>query len=96
MGIKLTKDEMQLVKEGKLDPNKIEEYRGKNPVKVVSGTDIEKVKQEIRETTVMYKQSIQKNKDLYEELVENRKLKEQYRNQLSDLRKKKKKLLGIE
>ena len=43
----------------------------------------------------MYQQSILKNKELYNELLENRKLKEEFRNKIADLRKKKKELLGI-
>ena len=76
MVIKLTEAEKKLVKEGKLNPADILEHRNQNPVEddiVVDKSELEKVKQEIRETNVLYKDSIQKNKDLYEELNENRK-----------------------
>jgi hypothetical protein len=99
MGIHLTQNEMQLVREGKLDPSKIEEHRKENPVSTAAPVDqseIEKVKQEIRETNMLYRQAIDKNKALYDELVANRKHKEEFRNKLTELRQKKKKLLGIE
>jgi len=96
MAIKLTQEEMELVKAGKLNPNDIEEHRKKHPVKEPDTKGLEKIKQEIRETNLLYKESIQKNKDLYQELAENRKRKEEFRNKLADLRKKKKELLGKE
>ena len=99
MVIKLTEKEKQLVKDGELDPSKILEYREENPIEeevVVDKSELEKVKQEIRDANVVYKDSIQKNKDLYEELNENRKRKEELRNMIAELRIKKKKLLGIE
>ncbi|MFC1752449.1 hypothetical protein ACFL96_03545 [Thermoproteota archaeon] len=96
MGITLTEEEQQLVKEGKLDPSKILEHRELHPVRVIDQNEVEQVKQEIRETNILYQNSIQKNKDLYEELAENRKKKEEYRNKITELRLKKKKLLGLE
>ncbi len=95
MGVQLTAEEMELVKEGKLDPSKIEEHRQIHPVKPVDLNEVDKVKQEIKETNILYKDSIQKNKDLYEELVANRKRKEEFRNKITELRIKKKKLLGL-
>ena len=95
MGITLTKEEMELVKAGKLDPNKIFEHRQINPLAEPEPDKLEKVKQDIRETNVLYKEAIQKNKDLYEELQENRKRKEGFRNKIAELRIEKKKLLGI-
>jgi hypothetical protein len=95
--IKLTDQEKQLVKEGKLNPADIMKHRGENPVeeqKPVSKDELEQIKQEIRETNMMYKDSIQRNKDLYVELDENRKKKEGFRNKLAELRKKKKELIG--
>ena len=94
MAIKLTKEEMELVKTGKLDPLKIEEWRKKHPVKEPDTKGLEKVKQEIRETNILYKESIEKNKDLYQELAANRKRKEELRNKIAELRKRKKELLG--
>ena len=98
MAITLTNEEMELVKQGKLNPVEIEEYRKEHPVveHSVDLNEVEQVKQEIREANVLYKDSIQKNKDLYEELAANRKKKEEYRNKIAELRIKKKKLLGIE
>ncbi|MBW3019249.1 hypothetical protein KY329_03630 [Candidatus Woesearchaeota archaeon] len=90
--IKLTDEEKQLVKEGKLDPTDIMKYREENPVEEKDVTELESIKQQIRETNMMYKDAIQKNKDLYKELDENRKKKEEYRNKLAELRKKKKEL----
>lgn len=95
MAFKLTKEEMQLVKEGKLDPNNIEEHRKIHPVRVIDGDEVDKVKEEIRQTNLLYRESIQKNKDLYDELVANRKKKEEFRNKIAELRIKKKKLLGL-
>lgn len=94
MGIVLTKEEMELVKAGKLDPMKIEEHRQDNPVVEVDLGELEKIKQELRETNVLYKQSIQRNKDLYDELKENRKKKEDLRNKIAELRKRKKELMA--
>ncbi|MFQ5474253.1 MAG: hypothetical protein ACE5DM_00285 [Candidatus Nanoarchaeia archaeon] len=96
IGIKLTEEEKQLVKEGKLDPSKITEHREANPVHTVDKDELEKVKQEIRETNMLYKQSIEKNKELYEELTANRKRKKEFRNKITELRTQKKRLLGIE
>ena len=97
LGIILTKEEMELVREGKLNPANIEEYRKEHPVveKKVDLSELDQVKQEIRETNVLYKAAIQKNKDLYKELVANRKRKEEFRNKITELREKKKKLLGL-
>ena len=95
MGIQLTAEEMELVKEGKLDLSKIEEHRKIHPVKSVDLNEVDEVKNEIRETNILYRDSIQKNKDLYEELVANRKKKEEFRNKIAELRIKKKKLLGL-
>lgn len=83
---------MQQVREGKLDINKIEEYRKENPLPD-NTSGLERIKQEIREVTREYKESIQKNKDLYTELEENRKRKAELREKLGELRKKKKELL---
>jgi RNase H-fold protein (predicted Holliday junction resolvase) len=94
MGIVLTEQEKQLVKEGKLDPSSIEEHRRANPVKSVDKGQLDQMKQSIREATEQYKESIAKNKQLYVELQENRKKKEDCRNRLAELRKKKKELLG--
>ncbi|MBU0461347.1 MAG: hypothetical protein KJ574_02045 [Nanoarchaeota archaeon] len=95
MGITLTEEEKQLVKEGKLDPNNILEHRKLHPVHVINVNEVDKIKQEIREATMHYKQAIQKNKELYDELVNNRKQKEIWRNKLDELREKKKRLLGL-
>jgi len=95
MGISLTEQERQMIKEGKLEPSKIEEYRKEHPIEKPDKSEIERVKQDIRETNVLYKEAIQRNKDLYEELKENRKKKEELRNKIAGLRIRKKKLLGI-
>lgn len=96
MGIQLTSEEVQLVKEGKLDPSNIIEHRKVHPVRTIDQNEVEQVKQEIRETNLLYRQSIDRNKELYDELAENRKRKEEHRNKLAELRKKKKELLGLE
>lgn len=96
MGITLTEEEKQLVKEGKLDPSKIEEHRRLHPVRSIDQNAVEQIKQEIRDANVLYKQAIDKNKQLYNELQENRKQKELCRNRIMELRKKKKELLGLE
>jgi uncharacterized protein with WD repeat len=96
MGIVLTEQEKQLVKEGKLDPSSIEEHRKLHPVKSVDLNAVDAIKQQIREANTAYQESIAKNKQLYVELQENRKKKEDCRNRLMELRKKKKELLGQE
>lgn len=96
MAIVLTEEEKKLMAEGKLNPADIMKYREEHPVEEVDQDEVEKVKQEIRDTNILYKHAIQKNKDLYDELVENRKKKEEYRNKIAELRLKKKKLLGQE
>jgi len=93
--IQLTEQEKQLFKEGKLDPLNIEEYRKAHPIKSVDLNEVEKIKEELRQVNDLYKESIQKNKDLYQELVENRKRKEEFRNKITELRLKKKKILGL-
>lgn len=93
--IQLTEQEKQLFKEGKLDPSSVEEYRKEHPVKSVNLNEAEKVKEELRQVNELYRESIQKNKDLYQELVENRKRKEEFRNKIAELRIKKKKILGL-
>jgi hypothetical protein len=98
MGIVLTEEEKRLVQEGKLNPSDILKHREENPVQehCVDLNELEKVKQEIRDTNILYKDSIQKNKDLYEELQQNRKRKEELRNKIAELRIQKKRLLGQE
>jgi hypothetical protein len=96
MGIKLTEEESQLVKEGKLDPSKIEEHRKLHPVRTINVNEVDAIKQEIRDANVLYQQAIQRNKDLYKELEESRKKKEECRNKIAELRIKKKQLLGLE
>lgn len=94
MGIQLTASEMGLVKAGKLDVTKIEEYRKDHPVPSINLNEVEKIKQDIRDALKAYQDSIARNKDLYKELEENRKHKEQMRKNLEALRKKKKEILG--
>lgn len=94
MPIVLTEGEKQLIAEGKLDPAKIEEHRRLNPVKSVDLNEVDRIKQEIRDTNALYQQSIQKNKELYDLLKENRKAKADHRNKLMELRKRKKDALG--
>ena len=95
MGIQLTEEEKQLVQEGKLDPSNIEEHRKTHPVKSVNINDVDEIKQKIRDTNQEYRESIDKNKELYDELVENRKKKAELRDKLAQLRLEKKKLLGL-
>lgn len=95
MGISLTEQEKLLVSEGKLDPSKILEHRKLFPVKSVNVNEVDAVKEEIRQANVLYKEAISKNKELYDALVENRKKKEECRNRISELRVKKKRLLGL-
>ena len=99
MGVQVTKEEMELIRQGKLDPNKIAEERAKEPAvpeHSVNLNELDEVKQELRETNILYKNAIQKNKDLYEEIAESRKNKETLRNKIAELRIKKKKILGTE
>jgi hypothetical protein len=95
MAIQLTEQEKQLVAEGKLNPAEIEEHRKLHPVRTINVNEVDEIKQEIRDTNILYRESIQKNKDLYQELQENRKRKEEFRNKIAELRIKKKKLLGL-
>lgn len=95
MGFELTADERKLIAEGKLDPHKITEHRKIHPVRTININEVDKIKAEIRQCMQDYKDSIQKNKDLYNELIDNRKKKEQCRNKLTELREKKKELLGL-
>lgn len=96
MGILLTEEEKRLVQEGKLNPSNILEHRNIHPVRSIDHNELDKIKQEIRDANIMYKDSIQKNKDLYNELQENRKQKEELRNKIAELRLKKKQILGLE
>jgi hypothetical protein len=95
MGIQLTQEESQLVKEGKLNPADILEHRKLHPVRSIDVNELDRVKQEIRDANVLYKEAIDRNKQLYNELSENRKRKEEMRNRIAELREKKKKLLGL-
>jgi uncharacterized coiled-coil DUF342 family protein len=95
MGIVLTESEKQLVKEGKLDPSKIEEHRKLHPVRVIDQNAVDAIKKEISEANSLYREAISKNKELYDALVENRKRKEELRNKIADLRIQKKKILGL-
>ena len=95
MGITLTEEEKKLVQAGELNPADILEHRKIHPVRSVDVNEVDKIKQEIRDTNVLYRDAIQKNKDLYEELQENRKKKEELRNKIAELRVKKKQLLGL-
>jgi len=96
MGILLTEQEKILLKEGKLDPLNIVEHRKINPIRSIDLNAVEAIKEEIRQVNELYRESIDKNKKLYDELIENRKLKEQHRNKITELRIKKKQLLGLE
>lgn len=96
MGIVLTEEEKKLVAEGTLNPADILEHRKLHPVRSIDQNEVEAVKQEIRETNILYKQAIDRNKELYDELAANRKKKEEYRNKITELRQKKKELLGLE
>ena len=96
MAIQLTEEEKKLVLEGKLNPADILEHRKKFPIRSIDHTELDKIKEEIRETNVLYRESIQRNKDLYDELVANRKKKEEFRNKISELRVEKKRLMGLE
>ena len=91
----MTPAEMELVKQGKLDVANIEEYRKAHPVPSVNLNEVEDIKQKIRDALKAYQDSIARNKELYKELQENRKHKEQMRKNLEALRLQKKKLLGI-
>jgi len=86
---------MELVKQGKLDPSKIDEHRKLNPVKSVNLNEVEKIKQDIRDALKAYQDSIARNKELYQELQNNRKNKEVCRKKLEALRLEKKKILGL-
>jgi|TARA_Y100000310_G_C20357338_1_gene657297 predicted patatin/cPLA2 family phospholipase len=93
--IQLTEQEKELFREGKLDIENIEEHRKLFPVRSIDLNEVDKVKEELKQVNELYKESILKNKELYQELVENRKRKEGYRNEIAELRIKKKKLLGL-
>lgn len=95
MGIQLTSEEMELVKQGKLDVLKIEEYRKIHPIQSVDLNAVDKIKLDIRDALKAYQDSIQRNKDLYKELDVNRKHKEQMRKNLEALRLQKKQILGL-
>ncbi|MBT3406534.1 hypothetical protein HN419_05205 [Candidatus Woesearchaeota archaeon] len=95
MGIVLTEEEKQLVKERKLDPGKIEEHRKLHPVRSIDQNAVDEVKTELREANEKYKEAIQRNKDLYAQIEESRKEKELCRNKIAELRLKKKQLLGL-
>jgi hypothetical protein len=95
MAIVLTEEEKKLVAEGKLDPSKIEEHRKIHPVRTININELDQIKNEIREANILYRQAIDKNKELYDELVENRKRKEEMRNKIAELRLKKKEIMGL-
>ena len=95
MPIQLTEQEKELFKQGKLDISQLEEHRKVHPVRSINHNEVDEIKQLLRETNILYKDSIQKNKDLYEELKENRAKKEELRNKIAELRIKKKQLLGL-
>ena len=44
IGIETTEQETQLVKEGKLDPSKIEEYRKDHPIEKPDTSELDRVK----------------------------------------------------
>lgn len=92
----LTEHEKNLVSLGKLDVNKIDEFRKIHPVRVIDHNAVDDIKNQIRDTNVLYRESIDKNKELYDELVKNRKEKEVLRDKIAELRIKKKELLGLE
>lgn len=96
MGIELTAEEKKLIAEGKLNPSDILEHRKKFPIRSIDHNELDKIKEEIRQVNLQYKEAIAKNKELYDELVQNRKRKEEFRNKISELRVKKKELLGLE
>jgi len=95
MAITLTEEEKKLIQEGKLQFADIVEHRKIHPVRSINVNEVDEIKNEIRDVNEKYKASIQKNKDLYQMLEDNRKEKEQWRNKLAELRLKKKQLLGL-
>lgn len=91
----LTEEEKKLIDEGKISYTEL--IRKKNEEKPnVNLNELEEVKKQIREANLKYKEAIQKNKDLYAELEQSRKDKEVCRNEIAELRLKKKQILGIE
>lgn len=96
MGIQLTPQEIELIRQGKLDIAKIEEYRMANPPQVIDTASVDTIKQDIRDALKAYQDTIQRNKDLYKELEKSRKDKEIARKNLEALRKQKKQMLGKE
>lgn len=99
MALILTDEEKLAIKNGETTIPEIIAKRGadveKAPVaEEAPRSELDKVKQEIREANIQYKDSIQRNKDLYDELKANRKHKEELRNKIAELRKKKKELMG--
>jgi hypothetical protein len=95
MAFQLTPEEMELVRQGRLDPAAIEEHRKKFPVRSIDHNELDKVKQLIRDANEEYRNAIDRNKALYAELEESRKKKEECRNKIAELRIRKKKLLGL-
>ncbi len=93
--IVLTDEEKQLIAEGKLNPSNILEHRKIFPVRSVDHNELDQIKQKLRDTNVLYRESIDRNKELYDLLVDNRKKKEELRNKIQELRIEKKKLLGL-
>jgi len=95
--LRVTREETELLKSGVLKADDIEAYRKDHPVQEVPiecTAELLKVKQELRDLSVLYKEAIQKNKDLYKEIVVNRNLKAELRQKIGDVRKAKKELSG--
>lgn len=63
--------------------------------KLKEPSELDGIKQKIKEANIRYRESIDRNKALYRELELSRKAKEECRNEIASLRKQKKKLLGI-
>jgi flagellar biosynthesis/type III secretory pathway chaperone len=98
--IKLTEEESRLFKEGKLRIEDIEQYRLEHAPSVDAETsstvhdELSDVKKELKELAIEYRSAIQRNKDLYEEIIKSRQTKAELRNKIADTRKRKKELLG--
>lgn len=98
MKVELTEEERKQLVEGKpmaeILADRPDDFVDPGEVKAEAMSELDQIKADLKQANVDYKAAIQKNKDLYDQLAESRKEKEACRNKISELRQKKKELMG--
>jgi len=97
MAIIMSENDKLRIKNGEATYNDIIKEQGqtpKTPPPPPPKSEIEKVKEELREANRLYRESIEKNRELRDEVAKSVETKRKYRDLIDELRIKKKNLLS--